>query len=183
MIAVVCDFETTGLVLHPNAKMGLQPKAIEWGAVKIDHEGNVLDEQTFIVDPGIEIDEVITKITGLTNDDLRGKPRMRDKLCDIADFMRDADILCAHNLPFDREILDMEIVRAQYPDFPWPRFALCTAQLYAEIWGRRPRLLELYEWSTGQPLAQTHRAIDDVRALVEIVIKERLVQLYAGRAS
>jgi hypothetical protein len=34
--------------------------------------------------------------------------------------------------------------------------------------------LELYEAVIGKPLAQTHRALDDVAALVEIIVKEKL---------
>jgi len=35
-------------------------------------------------------------------------------------------------------------------------------------------MLELYEAVLGKPLAQTHRALDDVKALVEIIQAEAL---------
>lgn len=183
MICAVIDWETTGLTMHPHAKINLQPRGIEWAAVKINSAGEELDSQTFLIDPGIEIEAVITKITGITNEHLQGKPKIEDLLPSINDFMRDVDVLCAHNLPFDHEILRLELERARFGKFNWPKHNLCTVQTYAEIWGRRPRLLELFEHVTGRPYLQTHRALDDVRALVEVVVSEKLVQLHEGISS
>jgi len=183
MIAAVLDFETTGLCMHPQAKIAMQPRAIEIGISMVDENGDVIAELGEMCNPGFKLDPVITKITGITDEDLADKPPFTALLPDIKRLMRNADILVAHNLPFDRDILRYELARAKETDFPWPARNLCTAQLYAEIWGRRPRLLDLYEWSIGVPLAQTHRAIDDVRALVEVVKKERLISLFHGLAS
>jgi DNA polymerase III epsilon subunit-like protein len=80
----------------------------------------------------------------------------------------------AHNLPFDRAIMRGELARHGVTDFPWPEREVCTVGLYKEAWGRNPKLLELYEDVLGRPLAQTHRALDDVKALVEIIQSEEL---------
>lgn len=180
MRLLAIDFETTGLLLHPDAKLPLQPRAIEWGAALVDEDGTVLEEQSFLINPGQDIDAVITGITGITNEMLVDKPRFIEVLPQIRAIMEKADVLAAHNLPFDRGILETELRHAKCHDFPWPKRELCTAQTYQQQWGRRPRLLDLYEAVIGVPLAQTHRALDDVKALAEIIIKEQLLALFEG---
>jgi DNA polymerase III epsilon subunit-like protein len=183
MIGCAMDWETTGLVLHPDTKIEKQPHGIEFAAVLFDDTGAILEEYEAIVDPGVEIEEVITKITGLTNEDLRGKPHVATILPDIARLFGKADVLIAHNLPFDMAITEMEFQRLKGfagPDLVWPKHHLCTAQSWQEQWGKRPKLLELYEYVTGTPLAQTHRALDDVRALVEICIKTNALKDFEG---
>lgn len=56
---VAFDFETTGLGMHD--------KIIEIGAVKVK-DGYLVSRFSTLVDPGIPIDPMITKITGITND-------------------------------------------------------------------------------------------------------------------
>ena len=82
--------------------------------------------------------------------------------------------MVAHNLPFDKAIIRGELARCGIEDFPWPERELCTVGLHRDAWGRNPRLVELYESVMGKPLAQTHRALDDANALVEIIQKEEL---------
>jgi DNA polymerase-3 subunit epsilon len=170
MIGLVLDFETSGLLLHPKAKLEKQPRAIEIGAVLFNDAGELLEEFERIVDPCRPIEAIITKITGLTNEDLAGKPKFSEIIPELAALFRKADVLIAHNLPFDSGILEVELAHAGQTDFPWPQINLCTAQSWQEQWGRRPKLLELYEHVIGRPLLQTHRALDDVKALVEICV-------------
>jgi DNA polymerase-3 subunit epsilon len=175
MIAVCFDFETTGLTLHPLARLELQPRAIEFGGVLIDNSGTILETLSLIIDPEQEIEPIITKITGLTNDDLRGKPKFKDVFSELNRMFAAADLMVAHNLPFDTAILDLELQRMKMVEFAWPRMSMCTVQSYMEQWGRRPKLTELYEHVIGRPLLQTHRASDDATALAEIVIAEGIL--------
>jgi DNA polymerase-3 subunit epsilon len=178
MIATVFDWETTGLPLHPQAPMKLQPRCIEFGAVWIDETGAELHRFNFLIDPEQTIEPVITKITGITNEDLAGQPTFRERLPEVREAFAGCDVMIAHNLPFDEFLLELELARLGVTDFEWPRHKLCTAQTYQERWGRRPKLLELYERVMGRPLAQTHRADDDCAALAEIVVAENLLELF-----
>lgn len=178
--AILFDFETTGLTLHPEADLYKQPHAIEFGAVLMSLEdGSIVEEASILINPGIPISEEITKITGLTDADLVDAPKFIEVLPQIRRLFAEAHCAVAHNLPFDRNILMGELRRANVTDFPWPQKAVCTVGLYKELWGRNPKLLELYESVMGKPLAQTHRALDDVKAMAEIVNKERLWELFA----
>jgi len=171
---IVFDTETTGLTLHPRAPLEKQPRMIEFGAALLDERGETVEEASMLCNPRIPITPEITKITGLTDADVRTAPTFGELLPQLRRLFGEARCVMAHNLPFDRAILRGELARLGVEDFPWPGQELCTVQLYADAWGRNPRLVELYAAVTGHPLAQTHRALDDVRALVEVVRKEQL---------
>lgn len=177
-VALVFDTETTGLTLHPDADLKLQPQIIEFGAALLSlKDGSVLEQASILINPGIPLPAEITKITGLTDADLADAVNFRVALPQIERLFREAQCCVAHNLPFDRSVLRGELARLDATTFPWPERELCTVGLYKEQWGRNPRLIELYEAVMGRPLAQTHRALDDVMALVEVIQKERLWEM------
>lgn len=174
-LALVFDWETTGLTLHPDADVSKQPRAIEFGGVLVSiPSGDIVDEISLLINPGIPITEEITKITGLTDADVANAPRFLAVLPTLRRAFSSAAVCVAHNLPFDRSILRGELARNNIIHFQWPAREVCTVGLYKEQWGKNPRLLELYEAVLGKPLQQTHRALDDVKALVEIMDAERL---------
>ena len=175
---LVFDTETTGLTLHPQAEMRKQPRIIEFGAALLNPKsGEVEDTWNVLINPGEPLSAVITKITGITDDDLKDAAPFAAALPAMRMMFERATCVVAHNLPFDRAILRGELARLDVLDFPWPRREICTVGLYKDDWGRNPKLTELYESVMGKPLAQTHRALDDVMALVEIFQKELLWQV------
>lgn len=178
MNILLFDTETTGLTLHPDVDVSKQPRMIEFGAVVLNSRTNQIEEEDVIlVNPGQPISAEITKITGLSDADVADAPLFPDVLPTLRRLFGAAGCVVAHNLPFDKTIIKGELKRAGTLDFPWPQIEICTVALYAEEWGRNPRMLELYERVMGKPLDQTHRALDDVKALAEIFIKENLAEL------
>lgn len=176
MRILVYDTETTGLLLHPDAPLSLQPRIIEFAAVALE-DGQIVNSGSLLINPEQEISAEITKITGLTNDDLRGQPTFKESLPKIRAAFKGCHRVMAHNLQFDKGMLFNDLARADCKDFEWPASEMCTVELYQGIWGFRPRLIQLYADVMGKPLAQTHRAMDDVMALVEIIQKEKLWKL------
>lgn len=174
MRALIFDWETTGLTLHPDAKPHLQPRAIEFGGLVVER-GEVVEEHSWLINPETDLEPIITQITGLTDDDLRDQPTFAECLPKLSRVFGSCDLMIAHNLPFDEAITRYEARRVGYEGFPFPVRGLCTVQAYQEAWGRRPKLVQLYEHVLGRPLAQSHRALDDCRALAEIVLWERLI--------
>lgn len=167
---VVFDTETTGLPLHPSAPLDKQPKIIELGAALLDREGKIVETYSQLVHPGEEVTAEITKITGITNEMLVGAPPFKECLEGLRHIFGQAFAVFAHNLPFDRLMLRNDLKRIDCLDFPWPRGEYCTVGMNRGIWGRNPKLIELYEYATGKPLPQTHRALEDVEALVEAMV-------------
>lgn len=172
---IVFDCETTGLPLHPSADLKKQPRIIEFGALLIDGAtGEELKTFCQFINPEQPISPEITKITGITNSDVEGAHTFEEILPQLVDLFGGATAMCAHNLPFDKIMLINELKRVGCNTFPWPKKNLCTISLYAPEYGRMPKLKELYADKMGKPLAQTHRALDDARALAEIVKAEKL---------
>ena len=168
-IVLFYDTETTGLTLHPNVDVSKQPKLIEFGGVLFDAAFNSIEEEfSILVNPGEPITEEITKITGITNDDLKDQPTFIELLPTFRRIFSSCTTVVAHNLPFDKAIIWGELKRHGVTDFTWPPNELCTVGLFRDQWGRDPRLIEVYEKFMGKPYEQTHRALDDVRALMEI---------------
>jgi DNA polymerase-3 subunit epsilon len=179
MITLVFDTETTGVPIHPKARMDAQPRILEFGCALVDEEGRILREINLLINPGKIpsnlpkrsnlIDKAkIFKITGIDTDDLVDEPTFEDVLDQIRPFFEEADQLIAHNLPFDKAMMELDLKRAGVEDWPWPKVQICTVQEHVEEFGRFMKLLELYEHYTGKPLDQTHRALDDVHALIEV---------------
>lgn len=168
-LLVVFDTETTGLPLHPDAPLEKQPKIIELGAALLDENGTVVDTFQQLLHPGEDITDEITKITGITNDQLKDQPKFVDVLPQLREFFGRGFAVFAHNLPFDKKLLQFDLKRASCEDFPWPEQEYCTIGLHRSIWGRNMKMTDLYEYALKKPLPQTHRALDDVLALVEII--------------
>lgn len=172
---IVFDWETTGLTLHPDADVLKQPRGIEFGAAVLSPlTGEVLEELNLMINPGQSLEAIIVKITGITDAALAAEPAFSEVLPRIRALFERCGTMFAHNLPFDKAILRGELARIGVEDFPWPEKGYCTVGLYRDDWGRNPKMTELYEHVIGKPLAQTHRALDDVRALVEIIQHEKL---------
>lgn len=175
---LVYDTETTGLTLHPQAEIRKQPRMIEFGAALLNPRTGVLEDTwNVLINPGEPLSPEITKITGLTDADLKDASSFSGVLPAMRMMFEKATCVVAHNLPFDRAILRGELARLDVFDFPWPKQEICTVGLYKDDWGRNPKMTELYAAVLGKPLEQTHRALDDVLALVEIFQKESLWQL------
>lgn len=173
---IIFDTETTGLLMPRKAPIEKQPRIIELGALLVDSSGE-LGSINWLLDPGIELPPEITKITGIKPEDLVGKPKFVDVLPELVEFFKDVDVLIAHNAPFDVGMLSNELARAGCTSFPWPTETICTVQEYRQVFGHRPKLTELYERMMNKPLMQTHRALDDVRALYEALVQDNFFNM------
>jgi DNA polymerase III epsilon subunit-like protein len=175
---IVFDTETTGLLLHPDADLAKQPRVVEFGAAILSGEsGEILDTYNTLINPGIPIPEEASKISGIKDEDVKDAPRIGEVWPDIAKLFDRCCAMFSHNLPFDKGMMLLEIRHMQLPGFVFPEKEICTVSQYRELWGRNPKLTELYLTIMRKNLAQSHRALDDVLALVEIIQAEELWRL------
>lgn len=179
MKAVIFDTETTGLLLPKAVPLEKQPRIIELGVVVVV-DGELHEMHNWLIDPEQEISAEITKITGITNEDLAGKPKFRDILPAVEEVFAGADLGIAHNAPFDVGMMSNELLRCQREGFPWPAETLCTIQEYRHLFGKRMKLLQLYEKILGKPLAQTHRANEDAYAVYEVLAADNFFKKLTG---
>ncbi len=89
---VVFDVETTGL-------SAIYDSIIELAAVKM-YKGNVIEEFQEFIDPGEQLSDFTTELTGITNEMLRGSKPEKQVLTEFQAFCEDT-VLVAHNAKFD----------------------------------------------------------------------------------
>ena len=167
---IIFDLETTGLPLADGADLNLQPHITEFGAIKLDEDLNEIDTLQFLVNPGIPLEPKITKITGLTDDDLKDEPPFIARLDPVIEFFFGEWTLVAHNLPFDRKVLRYELERLdKVTKFPWPMNHICTVEVGQSVWGKMRKLGDIYEEIMGKKIDNAHRSLNDVEATIEIL--------------
>lgn len=101
MRRVVLDTETTGMPVNDGHRV------IEIGCVEV--EGRRLTGRHFHIylQPDREIDEGAIAVHGITNEDLKDKPRFKDVADEFYDFIKGAQLII-HNAPFDIGFLNNE---------------------------------------------------------------------------
>lgn len=107
---VVFDLETTGLVNTPAG--GKMDAITEIGAVKIIG-GEIRERFTTLVDPERKLDEEIVKLTGITDEMLKGAPKISEVIPDFYKFC-DGCLLVGHNVQFDYKFVQYYSAQEEY---------------------------------------------------------------------
>ena len=169
---IVLDTETTGLLEPEAADIKLQPKIIEFAAIKLNHELVELDRIEFKCNPEMPLPAIITKITGLKDEDVASEPKLIEKIGELQEFFVGSRVLVAHNAGFDVGVIWYELLRLElHRKFPWPPRHICTVENTMQIKGHRLHLANLHEHLFGEKFAGAHRATVDVEALTRCFIK------------
>lgn len=92
----IIDLETTGLSPYYD-------DIIEVAAIKVKNN-KIVDTYQQLINPGYEIDEYITDLTGITNEMLSTAPSINALIDKILDFISN-DIVIGHNVNFDINFL------------------------------------------------------------------------------
>lgn len=168
MLFAVFDTETTGLLKHRDVSYHAQPRVIEFAGIITDGE-EIIDTTHFLVNPGEQLEAIITKITGLTDERLRDELPMCEHFTKLSAFFSQASAAIAHNMSFDKGMIFNECERVSVGlfDISWPRIEICTVEQTMPLFGRRMKLGELYERAVG-PIKDAHTALGDVKMLHEV---------------
>jgi len=169
---IIFDTETTGLLLPEGAPLENQPKIVEFAAIKIDEQGNEVDRLEFLVNPIMPLPAIITKITGIKDEDLVSKPTFDFYVGELIEFFTGVHTVIAHNVSFDMGMLINDLKRATALDqFPMPLRRICTVEATHHIHNKRMNLAKCYKHFTGKDAVDKHRAMGDVETLL-CVVKE-----------
>ena len=152
------DVETTSL----DAKKG---QVIEIAIVKVNSNGDFLDEWTTLVGP-TPIDLGRPDIHGIKSSWLDSAPNFKQIAGDISEKF-DGSIPVAHNAPFDCGFIREEWNKAGLGDLQLEAFD--TLPL-AKGLGYPGKLVELSE-ALGVELSNAHEALADTHALASVLIK------------
>jgi len=162
------DTETTGLLQAEGNDLSVQPHIIEIYAVQINDNGEIVNEIETFVKPPIPIPKFITKITGITDQDVENAPIFLEAYGQILPVFWKSHTVIAHNLTFDEGMLVNELKRiGKEFSFPYPPTKFCTIEQSMHIKGYRLKNGELYKIATGKELVNAHRAKSDVMAMYE----------------
>ena len=117
MREVIFDTETTGL----NPDQG--DRIVEVGCIELVNYLPTGREFQIYINPGRPVSEATVRITGITNETLRGKPAFShpDVVDRLMEFFGD-DPIVAHNAEFDRGFLNAELALLGRAILPKERF-------------------------------------------------------------
>src|SRR5690625_2065280 len=165
---VVIDLETTG---HSPSD-----KIIEIGIVMIE-KNKIVDEYTTLLYPNKPIPPFISKLTGITDEDVKDAPIFIDKAYEIINFFKNS-YLVAHNVPFDLNFLNDELSDHELNILTNP--VLDTVELARILFPHAPgfklaQLADFFQIEHKDP----HRALSDAYVTAELflILKEKLLSL------
>lgn len=155
---ILLDVETTGLNTT-------QDEIIELAMVKFDYLpddriARITDVFSGFNEPSISIPEEITELTGITDEMVSGH---RIDPNAVASFVSDAVLVVAHNANFDRKFAER-----YWPQFERKPWACSATEVEWRKHGFDGSRLGYLLAGIGL-FHQAHRAIDDCRALIEIL--------------
>jgi len=157
---VVFDIETTGLSINHD-------ELIEIGAIKVKN-GAILGEFGELINPGVPIQPFTTKLTGITQSMVNGKPSAKEVLEKFFEFSKDA-ILVAHNADFDLGFIEHHYKKFGIAKTMNP--SIDTLNLARVLLPERTRYgLDALSKYFKVRLDNHHRAVNDAKATFEILL-------------
>jgi len=172
---LVFDSETTGF----NAA---KDRIIELAAVEIV-DGEITGEKLhYRLDPEIAIPQAATKIHGITDEQVKGKPLFSEIAGDFIQFVRGA-VVVAHNALFDVRFLDAELSRAGQGKILDYCYVLDSLSIARRLWPSKKNNLDAVCDRCGVDRAHRvkHGALTDARLLADAYLKmARRVELPDG---
>lgn len=155
----IVDVETTGGSPFFN-------RVIEIGLLRVE-KGEVVERYQTLLNPEMPIPEFITKMTGITQEEVDAAPTFAELADEILAKFEDA-IFVAHNSQFDYGFLKEEFRRLGY-GFTMPQ--LCTVKLSRALYKEHKRhnlsiIIERY----GFECENRHRAFDDAKVLWDFLL-------------
>ena len=149
---VSIDLETTGL----NPK---RDRIIEIGAIRVE-QGEITEEFSTFVNPGRKLEERITELTGIRDEDLTEAPELDEVFPKLLEFMGDLPLL-GHSILFDYSFLKKAAVDRK---LTFERSAVDTLQIARKYLPDLPHRNLEYLCRYYEIPHHAHRALEDAKA-------------------
>jgi len=166
---VLFDTETTGLAYS-------RDEIIEFAAVVVEQrngEPTVVQEydELIALSPGGFVPPMIQQLTGISNEDLRSRGIPKTRLCcDIARMIAGKTLLLAYNAHFDLSFLFYLLLREGDPTILKGKDKLDLLTVYKDRHSYPHKLCNAIEvYGLADKVVNSHRAVDDVLATVEVM--------------
>jgi DNA polymerase III subunit epsilon len=165
---VFLDLETTGINIASD-------RIVEIALLKIHPNGDE-EEKQMLINPGIPIPAAVTRIHGITDEQVKNAPVFREVARTLARFMEGCDLAGFNSNRFDIPLLAEEFLRAEVDvDFKKRKFIDVQAIFHKM---EKRTLSAAYKFYCNKDLTDAHSAMADTRATYE-VLKAQL-ELYDG---
>lgn len=154
------DTETTGLSVQ-------EDRIFEIGLVTFEN-GKVVDTFSVLIDPMKPLSKESREKTGVTDDDLKGKPFFTAIVDDIANRIENKVLVGYNILSFDLPMLDAEFKRANRS---LPKYWALDVLVFARqlVKGARHNLTDMMQ-RYGITMEMAHRALADAEAVVRLLL-------------
>ena len=166
---VLFDTETTGLFFN-------RDEIIEFAAVVVEKRNGqpvVVEEYDELISltPGNVVPPMIEKLTGITTQDLKEKGIPKTQVCaDIARMISGNTLLLAYNAHFDLSFLFYLLLRNGDPMVLKGKDKLDLLTVYKDRHSYPHKLCHaIEEYGLAGKVVNSHRAVDDVLATVEVM--------------
>lgn len=158
---VVTDTETTGTSADTQ-------RIIEIAAVKV-RGGQIVDQFSQLINPGVSVPRFISQMTGITTAMLFNEPSTAEVMPRFLEFLGDG-VLVAHNLPFDQRFIDAELRRMGKGPLTNP--TLCTLRLARRLLPGLPsKGLAPVAAFLGIKFRARHRALGDAEVTARVLLR------------
>jgi len=164
------DTETSGLPKDwkaPTTDVENWPRVIEFACIAVE-VGNpsATHEHSAIMTCDFLIPEAASKVHGITDKIVKAEGLDRtEQLNLLFSNMKQADFICGHNVSYDKNCLDAEFHRLGFTVPEWKTF--CTMLSTQKLFGKWPKLEQLFAFCKGYPMPEAHRALADIRATLD----------------
>ena len=166
MKIAIFDTETDALITNSLKRLDLQPRILEIFILCGDQTGHSFDEKTaghsYFSYPR-SVPAEVTKITGITNDDLVGAPAFERRAAQFRRMLEGADRVVAHNASYDISVFNAELERLGQEPLQLKE-VICTVEQSEWVKGHRLKLMDLHVELLGEEFEKAHTAENDVRA-------------------
>lgn len=176
MKALLYDTETTGLTNNRLIPLDDQPEIIEIAMSLVDLKtGRSISTFDSLIQPSkypMSPQTIKETKTRLSNTLLAKAPLFAKVAPTIRKRIEEAPVVIAHNLSFDKEMIDIEYERLD-PRAPikWPSRCICTVEQSAFMKGHRLNLTALHVELFGKEFDTAHRARPDLDALIRCTVE------------
>lgn len=162
---VIFDLETTGLDL-------VKDRIIQISYIKVWPDGKE-ERGNELVNPGKFIDPMVTKLTGISNEDVKDKPTFKQLAQQLADTFTGCDFVGFNSNHFDIPLLAEEFLRAGV-DFDFSKCRMIDAMNIFRKMEQR-NLAAAYKFYCGRKMEEdfeAHRADQDTEATYRVLMGE-----------
>ncbi len=195
MKAFVFDTETTWMIVKWWSKEE-QPYIIQfawilWEVNKNDWFKEV-EKLNFLVKPRISIPFLASQIHGIYDKDVENSPYIEDMIDKILKYLNTTDVIVAHNIEFDEEVIKWELARLNRIWEYQPIKKVCTMRSSTDFcqlqWRwfsyKPPKLNELYLKLFWERFTWWHDALADTEATAKAfweLVKKGVIKIEENR--